>query len=176
MKKQYLIFLLLGIVFFIIVYGPKKAYAQIMRKALYVTPDNRSEFESMIQNASDEYGVDIDLIRAIIMQESAYDNNAGTGVMGFDGLSIGLMQITKPVASDFLNIPIDKIQFSDFSDAELNINIGTHLLSTLVKYGDEAQIMSYNEGHGNYLKGKRVIDYYNSVVNYYNQYIAGDNQ
>lgn len=158
--KAIFILMIIGIALFIILYG-ERAYAMLTGKVLYAKND--SPYEDLIQKAANKYGIDANIIKAIIMQESSYRPS----VIGYDGLSIGLMQITKPVAHDYFGRDVN---FSEFSDPAINIDIGVQLLSKLQKYGFEGMIASYNEGPGNWLKGRHDTDYVSRIMNYYNQY------
>lgn len=123
-----------------------------------------SPYDDLINLYAFQNGLDPLLVRAVIRQESNWD----PGVPGSDGLSIGLMQITLPLAHDFFG---RDSSFDELADPETNIKIGTWYLGREVAaYGQEGGIASYNEGPGNWLKGKHDASYVNSVLGYYKQY------
>lgn len=93
---------------------------------------------SAVDSASKKYGVDSNLILAIIKQESDFDSNSTSGVG-----ATGLMQI---MPQNFAHLGI-----SDGYDVNQNINGGTKLLKEyLDKYNGNAEmaLMAYNGGPG----------------------------
>lgn len=107
------------------------------------TPSNASKAElekiySAVQRAAKEYGVDENLIYAIIKQESDFDSTCTSGVG-----AAGLMQI---MPSNFSYLGI-----TDAYDVDQNVNGGTKLLKEyLNQYGGDIQmaLMAYNGGPG----------------------------
>ncbi len=143
-------------------------YVLMTHKAKYVK--QASPYDDLIQAYADKYSVDPLLIRAIIQQESAWDPD----VPGEDGLSIGLMQPTLATAHDFFGYDVT---FDDIKDPDTNIHIGVwdfdRWRTYLAERGEtslEAQIASYNEGPGNWFKGKHDVSYVQGVIGYYNLY------
>ncbi|MDO5518687.1 MAG: lytic transglycosylase domain-containing protein [Clostridium sp.] len=107
------------------------------------TPSNASKAElekiySAVKKASKEYGVDENLIYAIIKQESDFDSTCTSGVG-----AAGLMQI---MPANFSHLGI-----SDAYDVDQNVDGGTKLLKEyLNQYGGDVQmaLMAYNGGPG----------------------------
>lgn len=107
------------------------------------TPSNASKAElekiySAVQKAANEYGVDENLIYAIIKQESDFDSTCTSSVG-----AAGLMQI---MPSNFSYLGI-----SDAYDVDQNVDGGTKLLKEyLNQYGGDIQmaLMAYNGGPG----------------------------
>ena len=107
------------------------------------TPSNtgKSELEkiySAVKKASKEYGVDENLIYAIIKQESDFDSSCTSSVG-----AVGLMQI---MPSNFSHLGI-----TDGYDIDQNINGGTKLLKEYLNKYDgniEMALMAYNGGPG----------------------------
>ena len=106
-------------------------------------PSNASKAElekiySAVQKAAKEYGVDENLIYAIIKQESDFDSTCTSSVG-----AAGLMQI---MPSNFSYLGI-----SDAYDVDQNVDGGTKLLKEyLNQYGGDIQmaLMAYNGGPG----------------------------
>lgn len=107
------------------------------------TLSNRSDADmqkiySAVDSAAKKYGVDSNLILAVIKQESDFDSNSTSGVG-----AAGLMQI---MPENFSSLGI-----TDQYDVDQNINGGTKLLKEyLDQYGGspEMALMAYNGGPG----------------------------
>ncbi|MBE6063449.1 MAG: lytic transglycosylase domain-containing protein [Clostridium butyricum] len=117
--------------------------ASVYKGGSSYTPSNASKAElekiySAVKKASKQYGVDENLIYAVIKQESDFDSTCTSGV----GAS-GLMQI---MPSNFKHLGI-----TDAYDVNQNVNGGTKLLKEyLNQYGGNIQmaLMAYNGGPG----------------------------
>jgi soluble lytic murein transglycosylase-like protein len=99
---------------------------------------NGGSFESLIQQASAKYGVDADLVKAVIQNESAYNPSAVSSAG-----AIGLMQLM-PATADNLGVenPLDPAQ---------NIDGGVKLLRELLnQFGGNVSntLAAYNAGPG----------------------------
>ena len=93
---------------------------------------------SAVKKASKEYGIDENLIYAVIKQESDFDSTCTSSVG-----AAGLMQI---MPANFSHLGI-----SDAYDVDQNVNGGTKLLKEyLNQYGGDIQmaLMAYNGGPG----------------------------
>ena len=115
-----------------------------IRKIQY--PKKYSEY---VEKYSENYGVDENLVYAVIRTESHFkpDDVSGAGAMG-------LMQITSE-CFDFLqnNIPDDTTEYDDSAlyDPEVNIKFGTYFLSYLLDRYDNIEktaLAAYNAGFG----------------------------
>lgn len=97
-----------------------------------------SSFESLIQKASQKYGVDADLVKAVIQNESAYDPAAVSSAG-----AMGLMQLM-PATAENLGVenPMDPAE---------NIEGGVKLLRELLtQFGGNLTntVAAYNAGAG----------------------------
>jgi soluble lytic murein transglycosylase-like protein len=110
-----------------------------------------TQYDSIIQQASFKYSVDIALIKAVIRQESNF-NPAAVSSAG----AKGLMQLMPGTASDLGDPKTDagkycNLKITDLFDPEQNINGGTCYLSYLLKrYNNnkELALAAYNAGPG----------------------------
>lgn len=103
-------------------------------------------FESLIQEAAKRFAVNVDLVRAVVRAESAFDPMAVSAAG-----AQGLMQLM-PALSEELGV-------TDPFDPRQNVMAGTRYLSQLLAahHGDvPLALASYNAGPG-------VVDRYNGV-------------
>ena len=117
-------------------------------------------YEQEVATASAQYGVDPNLIQAVIQQESRGNPNAKSSAG-----AMGLMQLM-PTTFNSLGVG------SDAYDPQTNINAGTKYLSQLLSQsgGDvETALASYYAGSGNVAKyGKeKYSNYYQGVLSKY---------
>lgn len=117
----------------------------------YLYPQRFSEH---VNKYSSEYGVDKELIYAVIKCESNFKTDANSHAG-----AVGLMQLTEETFNDIgkmLDVD-DKAFRIDAYDAETNIRYGTRYLKYLLEFfrGDKmAAIAAYNAGMGNVGKWK----------------------
>lgn len=109
------------------------------------------KFYDYVSAASAKYGVEKELIFAVIRTESSFREDAVSRAG-----AIGLMQIT-PETFDWLQLnlrPSNRKSQEALKDPEVNIDYGTYLLSILAnKYSDEtATLCAYNAGISNVKK------------------------
>jgi len=111
---------------------------------------HRSEYNSLIQSAGIRFGVDVDLLHAVIKAESAYRSNA-ISPMG----AVGLMQLMPATA--------ERYGVTDRYDPADNIEGGTRYLRDLLKqfkHNTKLAVAAYNAGEN------AVIKYGNQVPPY----------
>lgn len=121
-----------------------------------------NQYENYVKKYSQEFNVDANLIRAVIMQESHYDKNAESKAG-----ACGLMQLM-PATAEYLKI-------TDRFDPEQNIKGGTKYLAYLLKKfnnNTELALAGYNAGPGNVKnnqipKNRETVNYVSSVMSYY---------
>lgn len=121
----------------------------------------QKQFQPIILKASDRYGVDPDLIRAVIHVESAYDPYAVSN----KGAS-GLMQLMPSTALE--------LGVSDIFDPENNIFGGVKYLKQLLSLFNEdpeLALAAYNAGMGRVLKYDGVPPY-EATRNYISKVLA----
>ncbi len=113
-------------------------------------PD-KAEIQSMIDRFAGDYGLDPDLVHALIRVESAYDPQA----VSHAG-AVGLMQVMPETAVDYGIDSIDQL-----FEPETNLHTGMrHLKRLLEKYdGIGAAVMAYNAGEGALERGQGFVEY-----------------
>lgn len=122
-------------------------------------------YDSIINSASKKYGVDSDLIKAVIKQESDFDPNEVSSA----GAS-GLMQLMPDTASS--------LGVSNVNDPAQNVDGGTKYLKSLLDNFKDVKLAlaAYNAGPNSVKKYNDVPpysetkDYVNKVISNYNAY------
>lgn len=146
-----------------------KAHTALANSTAYIPSDNSelmNIINSSINNASQKYSVDKDLIRAVMKQESSFNPTA----ISKSGAQ-GLMQLM-PGTADALSVknPFDIVQ---------NINGGVlYLRDQLTKFDGNTSLAlaAYNAGpnsvekYGGIPPYTETQDYVQKVTEYYNQY------
>ena len=139
-NKKILVFIIIIVIIFVFLIIAKEPIYKIIYPKTY---------EEVIALYSEQYGIEDNLILAVIKAESNFDEDAIS-----NRSAIGLMQLMEETAKDVANknnIEIDEenIQKS-LTDVYINIQIGTaYLASLLQKYGNnEVALAAYNAGIG----------------------------
>jgi len=126
------------------------------------------EFEGIIRKASERFGVEPSLIKAIIKAESDFDQNA----VSHKGAQ-GLMQLMPPTA--------EELSVKNPFDAEENILGGTRYLSSLLErfdYNMSLAVAAYNAGpnrveaHNGIPPIQETQTFVRRVLQYYQYYRA----
>lgn len=123
-------------------------------RALPVPPDapkpSRTTINQLIERYADRYGVERDLVHAVVRAESAYNPHA----VSHAG-AVGLMQVMPETASDYGVTSVDAL-----FDASTNVRVGVrHLKRLLNRYGIGKAVMAYNAGEG-------ALERHNGFVTY----------
>lgn len=140
--RRYLKIFLIIIVICIILFKVIKIQDKVL-EILY-----KKEYNEYVEQYSEKYNVDSDLIYAIIKNESKFNENA---VSSSDAK--GLMQIMDNTVKDIAN-GIDEIEYEnlDIFEPETNIHLGVNYLSELLEKYDNVvpiAVAAYNAGIGN---------------------------
>ena len=135
-KKLLTVIIIIAILVIVAIYVNKQ-----MIKTMY-----KKEYSEYVSKYSQEYEVDENLIYALIKAESNFNANA---VSAKDAQ--GLMQLMYSTAEDVAKKNGIELTEENILDPEININIGTKYLSTLLKKYDclEVALAAYNAGSGN---------------------------
>ena len=108
-----------------------------------------TKYANFVEKYSKEYGVDKNLVYAVIRCESSFNPKAKSrkGAMG-------LMQLTPSTASWCAQLLCIAYEDENLFEEEYNIRIGTYYLSYLSSRFSEPShvIMAYNAGEGNVKK------------------------
>lgn len=138
MKKLLSIILIIIIIAFCINYNKIKNAAL---KNIY-----KIKYSEYVEKYSKEYEVDKYLIYATIKAESNFNQEAKSS----QG-AIGLMQLLYSTAKEIAPRAGIEVTEENIYDPDININLGTKLLSILIqKYGNnELALAAYNAGSGN---------------------------
>lgn len=114
---------------------------KLMIKILY-----KKEYSEYVSKYSQEYNVDENLIYALIKAESNFDANAVSNKN-----AQGLMQLMYSTAEDVANKNRIELTEDNILEPDININIGTKYISTLLEKYEcvEVALAAYNAGSGN---------------------------
>lgn len=100
---------------------------------------SRASLYKLIDRAADQYGLERDLVHAVVMAESGY-NAYAVSPAG----AVGVMQVMPATAADYGVGSSDEL-----FDPQTNIRTGVRHLKRLVsKYGVGKAVMAYNAGEG----------------------------
>ncbi len=131
------------------------------------------QFYDIIKSYKDTYysGVPVSLVLAHIEAESYFDPNAYRAEPQIKDASYGLMQLLFQTAW-WLGFRGEK---DELYNPQTNIFYGMKYINHLMEKfpgNPEGYIMSYNEGEGNYQKGKRVPTYFQRVSKFREKWIS----
>ena len=107
------------------------------------------KYKSEVLSQAEKYGVDKNLVFAIIKCESGFNPNAKSNKG-----AVGLMQLM-PETAEFISVKIAKKNY-DLSSPTDNISLGVAYLKYLIdKFGETLALYCYNAGEG---RVKRFLD------------------
>lgn len=114
---------------------------KLMIKNMY-----KKEYSEYVSKYATQYGVEENLIYALIKAESNFDANAVSHQN-----AQGLMQLMHSTAEDVANKNGIELTEENILDPDININIGTIYIATLIDKYDcvEVALAAYNAGSGN---------------------------
>ena len=114
---------------------------KLMIKILY-----KKEYSEYVSKYSQEYGVDENLLYALIKAESNFDADAISNKN-----AIGLMQLMPATAEEVANKIDIILTENNILEPDININLGTKYISTLIEKYEcvEVALAAYNAGIGN---------------------------
>lgn len=100
---------------------------------------SRQALKALVERMAKRYGVETELVDAVVMAESGYDPHAVSPVG-----AIGLMQVMPETAADYGVDSIDEL-----FDPQVNVRTGVrHLKRLLGQFGIGKAVMAYNAGEG----------------------------
>lgn len=139
LKKTVIIIILIALIYFLLFKVIK--IQDIIYRAVYP-----KLYSTEVSKYAEEYGVDENLVYAIIKAESNFNEHAVSR-----SNAVGLMQLMYDTATDIATIVNIEIDEEKLLDPDININLGTKYISMLIaKYGNiEVALASYNAGSGN---------------------------
>jgi len=108
------------------------------------------QYDDLVNNASQQHGIDANLLRAVMLNESGGDASA----VGDNGKSFGLMQIQLPVARNLTKNP--NLTAEELRDPAMNISTAALFLKELSKKYDndyDKILGAYNAGEPKFDKG-----------------------
>lgn len=108
--------------------------------------DNHKPYMELIEKYSQEYGVEKELVAAVIKAESGFNSDAQSHAD-----AKGLMQITTDTGEWIANRLGEDFDDENLYDPETNIRFGVYYLDYLINYYKSVDyaIMAYNAGFGN---------------------------
>ena len=128
-----------------------------------------AELQEFIFGVAEDYGLEGELVMAVIGQESNYQHCA----LGDDGNSYGLMQIQKR----FHEERMERLKVSDLYDPYENVIVGIDYLAELIEMGGlEWGLTAYNGGFqlANELEKQGVVSEYAESVMMLTEMLKGD--
>ena len=129
------------IIFILIIIAIIIVARELMMKQLY-----NKEYSEYVSKYSQEYGVEEELVYAIIKAESNFNPDAVSHQN-----AQGLMQLMYATAEEVAQKNGIQLTEENILDPEININIGTKFISELLKKYEcmEVALAAYNAGSGN---------------------------
>lgn len=145
---------------------------------LVTLEDSFTAYDSLFQKAAQKYGIsDWRILKAFAWNESSIGRAPSViagianpsdrdGSASSDGLSWGIMQTTEETA----NWLRPGTTFQDLNVPEISVDVGAKYIAWLLKRYDgdlSSAVQAYNEGPGNFEKGKTVDEYLQRFQSHY---------
>jgi soluble lytic murein transglycosylase-like protein len=149
-----------------------KAKGETVTETPKDAPLAKYPYSNAIHESASLYGVDPDLIAAIISWEQRSATIWNPNAVNPSDPSYGLGQITPYIGYKF-GILNSESDFTPLFVPEKNIKAVAAFLDYLLndeKYALPDAIQMYNEGEPQFWSGSRVPDYLDGVMGYYNQF------
>lgn len=137
------LFIVIGIIFSCGIFLLKDKII-ILFETLFAEKVYQIEFSEEVEKASEEFGVPVETIYAVIKTESNFKKDAVSRVG-----AVGLMQLMPETFSWIASRLGEEMDESMISDPLVNIRYGTYYLSFLIErlYNEEAVFAAYNAGY-----------------------------
>lgn len=121
-----------------------------------------TRYDAIFKRYASQYGVSWLWLKAFSLNESVLGTDPLTsrGAVSSDGKSWGIMQVTLATAIDLGAGPIEG---PALNDPDLSVRLAAKLVRNLkAEFGSDTRaiVMSYNEGPGNFKKGRVVEEYW----------------
>lgn len=133
------------------------------------TPANKGQFERMVDQTANAYGLESALLHAVISVESRYDANAVSPAG-----AVGLMQLMPDTAKRY--------KVADALDPQQNLHGGARYLRDLLRlFNSDLSLVlaAYNAGENRVIRSgyripqlKQTLDYVPRVLGFYRRYLG----
>lgn len=130
----------------------------------FTTQVANGRYDKVISHYARRYGVDPYLVKAVMAVESGFNPD----IISAKG-AVGLMQLMPDTANRLSSALGYSLEKHRLSDPEMNIHLGTYLLSELAKrYRSNLELVlaAYNAGEGNVAKYSNQIPPFNETHKY----------
>ena len=136
-RKSFVIAVIIILLIIVLISSSKEPMMKITYK---------KDYSEYVSKYSEEYNVEEDLIYAIIKTESNFDPNAQSSKA-----AQGLMQLMYSTAEEIAEKININLTEENILDPEININLGTNYISSLLNKYEcvEIALAAYNAGSGN---------------------------
>ena len=130
----------------------------------YTAQVAKGRYDKVIGHYARRYGVDPYLVKAVMAVESGFNPD----IISAKG-AVGLMQLMPETANRLSSVLGYSLEKHRLADPEMNIHLGTYLLSELAKrYRSNLELVlaAYNAGEGNVAKYSNQIPPFNETHKY----------
>jgi len=157
---KFIILFLLGIGLYLYLKNRKEIETWVDETVEEVTDMLTKGYDEIYRRWGELRQLDWRLIKAVAIVESS----ERAEVVGDDGQSIGLMQVSRVVGASY------GMTITDLFDPNLNVQAGSGFLAEMInRYGLEGGIQAYNLGETKYRKGLRSPTYLSKVMTEFNK-------